>query len=115
MAHRSTLMRQLLQRIPRHVFEHLVDSHALQGPNPRKFSYWSHLGAMLFGQWSARKSLWDLVFRINRQVRKCYHLGLTLVKRSSLADANQQRPAVIFKKTYYKQPCALPRPARRCR
>ena len=27
-----------------------VDSHAWQGPTPRKFTYWSHLGAMLFGQ-----------------------------------------------------------------
>ena len=88
--------------MPRHVFDHLVDSHAWQGPNPRKFTYWSHLGVMLFSQWSARKSLRDLVFSVNRQVRKCYHLGLTAVKRSTLADANQQRPAVIFEKTYYK-------------
>ncbi len=102
MAHCSTLMGQLLQLIPRHVFEHLVDSHAWQGPNPRKFTYWSHLGAMLFGQWSARKSLRDLVFSVNRQVRKLYHLGLSTVRRSTLADANQQRPAVIFEKTYYK-------------
>ena len=102
MAHYSTLMGQLLQLIPRHVFDHLVDSHAWQGPKPRKFSYWSHLGAMLFGQWSARKSLRDLVFSLNRHVRKFYHLGLAGVKRSTLADANQQRPAVIFEKTYYK-------------
>jgi len=102
MAHCSTLMGQLLQLIPRHVFDHLVDSHAWQGPNPRKFTYWSHLGAMLFGQWSARKSLRDLVFSLNRQVRKFYHLGLAAVPRSTLADANQQRPAVIFEKTYYK-------------
>ena len=102
MAHCSTLMGQLLQLIPRHVFDHLVDSHAWQGPKPRKFSYWSHLGAMLFGQWSARKSLRDLVFSLNRHVRKFYHLGLAGVKRSTLADANQQRPAVIFEKTYYK-------------
>ncbi|MBI4961645.1 MAG: DUF4372 domain-containing protein [Desulfomonile tiedjei] len=57
MAHCSTLMGQLLQLIPRHVFHHLVDTHAWQGPDVRKFSYWSHLTAMLFGQWSARKSL----------------------------------------------------------
>jgi len=57
---------------------------------------------MLFGQWSARKSLRDLVFSINRQARKLYHLGLSEVKRSTLADANQLRPAVIFEKTYYK-------------
>jgi IS4 transposase len=102
MAHCSTLMGQLLQLIPRHVFDHLVDSHAWQGPNPRKFTYWSHLGAMLFGQWSGRKSLRDLVFSVNRQVHKLYHLGLSKVKRSTLADANTQRPAVIFEKTYYK-------------
>jgi Transposase DDE domain/Domain of unknown function (DUF4372) len=102
MAHCSTLMGQLLQLIPRHVFDHLVDSQAWQGPNPRKFTYWSHLTAMLFGQWSARKSLRDVVFSINRQAHKFYHLGLSEVKRSTLADANQQRPAVIFEKTYYQ-------------
>ncbi len=102
MAHCSTLMGQLLQLLPRHVFDHLVDTHAWQGPEVRKFTYWSHLTAMLFGQWSARQSLRDLVFSLNRQARKFYHLGLTAVKRSTLADANQQRPAVIFEMTYYK-------------
>jgi hypothetical protein len=41
MTHCSTLMGQLLQLLPRRVFDHLVDSHAWQGPNPRKFTYWS--------------------------------------------------------------------------
>ena len=58
-----------------------VDSHAWQGPNPQKFTYWSHLGAMLLGQWSARKSLLDLVFSVNRQVSKYCHRGLAVVKR----------------------------------
>ena len=57
---------------------------------------------ILFGQWSARKSLRDVVFSINRQARKLYHLGLSKVSRSTLSDANQLRPAVIFEKTYYK-------------
>ena len=47
---------------------------------------------MLFGQWSGRKSLRELVFSLNRQVRKCYRLGLTAVMPSILADANKQRP-----------------------
>jgi len=102
MAHHSTLMGQLLQLIPRHVFDHLVETHAWQGPDVRKFSYWSHLVTMLFGQWSARKSLRDVVFSINRQARKLYHLGLSKVRRSTLSDANRERPAVIFEKTYYK-------------
>lgn len=102
MAHYSTLMGQLLQLIPRHVFDHLVERHQWQGPKPRKFSYWAHLAAMLFGQWSTRRSLRDLVFSLNRHARKFYHLGLARVTRSTLADANEQRPAVIFEKTYYK-------------
>ncbi len=36
MAHCSTFIGQLLQLIPRHVFDHLVDSYGWQGPNPRK-------------------------------------------------------------------------------
>ena len=102
MAYCSTLMGQLLQLIPRHVFDHLVDRLGWQGPKPRKFTYWSHLAAMLFGQSSTRKSLQDLVFSLNRHARKFYHLGMALVKRSTLADANEQRLAVIFEKTYYK-------------
>ncbi len=101
MAHVSTLMGQLLQLIPRHVFDQLVDSHAWQGPKPRKFTYWSHLAAMLFGQWSARKSLRDVVFSVNRQARN-FTSACPSHKRSTLADANQQRPAIIFEKTYYR-------------
>jgi Domain of unknown function (DUF4372) len=74
----------------------------LAGAAPPKIHLLVAPWAMLFGQWSARKSLRNLVFSVNRQVRKCYHLGLSVVKRSTLADANQQRPAVIFEKTYYK-------------
>lgn len=57
---------------------------------------------MLFGQRSARKSLRELVFSINRQAHKLCHLGLSKVRRSTLSDANKLRPAVIFEKTYYK-------------
>jgi putative transposase len=99
MAHFNTLMGQLLQLIPRHVFEHVVDRHVWKGPRPRKFSYWSQLGTMLYAQFSGRKSLRDLVFSLNRQTHKLYHLGFTEVKRTTLADANEQRPAVIFEET----------------
>jgi hypothetical protein len=57
---------------------------------------------MLYAQWSGRKSLRDLVFSLNRQTQKLYHLGCTEVKRSTLADANEQRPAEIFEKTYHR-------------
>ena len=102
MAHSNTVLGQMLQLIPRHVFEHQVETHGWRGPTPRKFSYWSQLVAMLYAQWSGRKSLRDLVFSLGSHRRKLYHLGLAPAKRSTLAEANEKRPALIFQKTYGK-------------
>jgi len=102
MAHNNTILGQMLQLLPRHVFEHQVETHAWQGPKPRKLSYWSQLVAMLFAQLSGKKSLRDLVFSLGRHPRKLYHLGLASVKRSTLAEANERRPARIFAQTYFK-------------
>jgi len=102
MAHNNTVLGQMLQLIPRHVFEHQVETHSWQGPKPRKLSYWSQLVALLYAQLSGKKSLRDLVFSLGRHRPKLYHLGLAPVKRSTLADANEQRPARVFAQTYFK-------------
>ncbi|MDO9070034.1 MAG: IS4 family transposase [Deltaproteobacteria bacterium] len=102
MAPKNTVLSQMLQLLPRQVFEHQVETHSWQGPTPRKLSYWSQLVAMLYAQLSAKKSLRDLVFSLGRHHQKLYHLGLAPVKRSTLADANEQRPAQVFTQTYFK-------------
>jgi hypothetical protein len=102
MAHNNTVLGNMLQLLPRHVFEHQVETHAWQGPQPRKLSYWSQLVAMLYAQLSGKKSLRDLVFSLGRHLPKLYHLGLNPVKRSTLGDANEQRPARVFSETYFK-------------
>lgn len=102
MAHNNTVLGQMLQLLPRHVFEHQVETHSWQGPKPRKLSYWSQLVAMLYAQLSGKKSLRDLVFSLGRHLHKLYHLGLAPVKRSTLADANELRPARVFAQTYFK-------------
>lgn len=102
MAHNNTVLSQMLQLLPRHVFEHQVETHSWQGPKPRKLSYWSQLVAMLYAQLSGKKSLRDLVFSLGRHLHKLYHLGLAPVKRSTLADANELRPARVFSQTYFK-------------
>jgi len=102
MAHNNTVLGHMLQLLPRHIFEHQVETHSWQGPQPRKLSYWSQLVAMLYAQLSGKKSLRDLVFSLERHRGKLYHLGLSPAKRSTLADANEQRPALIFQKTYEK-------------
>ncbi len=75
MAHFNTILGQMLQLVPRHIFDHIVDTHSWEGPKPRKFSYWSQFVAMLYAQFSSRKSLRDLVFSLNQQSNKLYHLG----------------------------------------
>ena len=101
MAHNNTVLGQMLQLLPRHVFEHRVETHSWQGPQPRKFSYWSQLVAMIYAQLGGKKSLRDLVFSLGRHPKKLYHLGLGPIKRSTLADANEQRPACIFAQTSF--------------
>ena len=54
MAHLDTILGQMLQLVPRHVFEHIVATHSWAGPKPRTFSYWSQFGAMLCAQLSSR-------------------------------------------------------------
>jgi hypothetical protein len=102
MAHNNTVLGNMLQLLPRHIFDHQVETHSWQGPRPRKLSYWSQLVAMLYAQLSGKKSLRDLVFSLGRHHQKLYHLGLNPVKRSTLADANEQRPARVFSETYFK-------------
>jgi hypothetical protein len=102
MAHHNTILGQMLQLVPRHVFDHIVDYHSWQSPRPRKLSYWSQLIAMIYAQLSSRKSLRDIEFSLQRHSKKLYHLGFSEVKRSTLADANEHRPAIIFEKVYHK-------------
>jgi hypothetical protein len=47
MAHHNTVLGNMLQFLPRHVFARQVETHGWQGPTPRKLSYWSQLVAML--------------------------------------------------------------------
>jgi hypothetical protein len=47
MAHVNTILSQMLQLLPRHVFENIVETHAWQEPKPRKLTYWAQFVAML--------------------------------------------------------------------
>ncbi len=42
------------------------------------------------------------MFSLNQQAPKLYHLGQDEVCRSTMADANEQRPAIIFEQTYHQ-------------
>ena len=62
---------------------------------------WKHLIIMLFGVLKHFDSLRELEFGMKAETMKLSHLGLDyVVRRSTLAEANQRRPQEFFAKVY---------------
>jgi Domain of unknown function (DUF4372) len=51
-----------------------------------------HLIALLYGQFSGATSLREIVTGLESHETRLYHLGAAPVKRSTMSDANSQRP-----------------------
>lgn len=100
MKHTNIIFHQLLKSLPRQRFQDAVDRH--QGDKRiRTLSCWDQLVALLFAQLTGRQSLRDLVDCFNSQKNCHYHLGTRTISRSSLSDANKNRPSEIFLETFY--------------
>lgn len=87
---------QLMLLVNRYEFKKCVDRY--QGNHRiRAFTCWHQFLCMSFGQLTNRESLRDVVNCLNAHHNKLYHIGLTKgVKRSTLADANEQRDWRIY-------------------
>ena len=57
----------------------------------KQFNCWQQLIVLLFVQAKSLDSLRDTEVSLRSHYRKWYHLGLTIVARSTLADANNNR------------------------
>ncbi|MEI6297097.1 MAG: IS4 family transposase [bacterium] len=101
MSHYNTIMQQLLTLIPRHHFDKQVE--ALDADRYVKtFTTWNQFTALLYAQASGKLSLRDIQNGIAAQGAKLYHIGLPDgVKRSTLSDANKNRPCGVFEKLFY--------------
>jgi putative transposase len=100
MKHHNTVFHQLLKFLPRQRFQTMVDRH--QGDRKtRTLTCWDQMLALLFCQLSGRQSLLDLVDGFNSKRAHHYHLGTGVIRRSSLADANRDRPVAIFQETFF--------------
>lgn len=95
MQYQSTVFAQLLKALPRGRFERLAKVHAT-GRKKRSLDAWGHLVAMVFSQASGTRSLRDLTRVVERQDGVMAHLGLSGLKRTTLSDANRERPAALF-------------------
>ncbi len=96
MAYCNTLLSQTLALIPRHVFQKLENRHRT-GRSSRKFGFKEQFTVMAFIQLAARRSLRDALRCFVSAGRRLYHLGLRVIARSTVADANKSRPVDFFK------------------
>lgn len=95
MAHRNTILSQMLKYISRHEFQRCVKSH--RGDHRvRTLDCWTQLIAMLTGHVTQRKSLRDIESCLESAQAFRYHSGIGEVRRSTLADANESRSHQIF-------------------
>ena len=95
MRHQNTVCHALLKAVPRCRFERLVAQHR-GGYRERGFSFWSQFVTMVYAQLSGASSLRELVAALGSHGNLLYHLGLGGVRRSTIADANRDRPAGLF-------------------
>ena len=95
MRHETSVMGDMLKFIPWDRFDAIVDNHDADR-NVRTLSTKSQFIALLHGQLSGAVSLREIVTTMASHEARLYHLGATAPKRSTLADANAQRPAEVF-------------------
>lgn len=101
MAHNNTVMHQMLQLIPRHEFDTIVKKQA-GNRYVKKFTCWHQLITLLYAQASGKESLREIEQGLQANQSKLYHLGLPAIKKSTLADANQNRSSSMFETLFYK-------------
>ena len=96
----NTVFSQLLQIISQYRFKKCVNR--FEGDKyTKRFNCWQQLIVLLFAQSKGLDSLRDIEVSMRSHYRKWYHLGLTSVAKSTLADANNNRSSDIFRDVFY--------------
>lgn len=95
MRHHNSVFHGLLKHFPWSEFERRVEAHGADA-RVRRLSTKSQLLALLYGQFSGASSLREIEAGLQSQAVRLYHLGAKPARRSTLADANAQRPAALF-------------------
>ncbi|MFH1830462.1 MAG: IS4 family transposase, partial [Pseudomonadota bacterium] len=111
MAHINTTMNQILKYIPRHDFESSV--RCFNGDKKaRHLKCWGQFVSMLYAQLTQRKSLRDLWSSLRSISNHLYHWGTNSFHFSTLARANENKPADIYEDFFqklYKRILSVPR------
>lgn len=95
MRHQNSVFHSLLKHVPWAVFDRLVETHDADA-RVRRLTTKSQFVALLYGQLAGASSLREIVTGLESHARRLYHLGAEKVRRSTLSDANAQRPVAVY-------------------
>jgi transposase len=95
MLHQNSVFHSLLKHVPWHKLDQSVEKQGADRLS-RKLSTKRHFIALLYGQFSGATSLREIVTGMASHETRLYHLGAAPVKRSTLSDANTERPWQVF-------------------
>jgi len=95
MRHYNSVFHQLLKHLPWDDFDRLARAHRADA-RARRLTSKSQFLAMLYGQLAGAASLREIVSGIQSHAARLYHLGAQPPRRSTLADANHDRPSALF-------------------
>jgi len=93
--HHNSVFHSVLKFVPWDKLDDAVERHGARGC-ARSFSFKSQLIALLYGQLQGAASLRDIETGLSSQADRLYHLGGEPARRSSLAEANHDRPPEVF-------------------
>lgn len=116
MIHGTPMLGQGLKLIPRAHLESLDKTYSTGRPS-RVLSRWSQFGALVFAPLAGRHSLRDVVTAMASPSEALAPLGVSPPKRSTLAEANERRPAALYQSllaTLYAR-CQAVAPGHGCR
>jgi hypothetical protein len=95
MRHQNSVFHAVLQHVPWHKFDRLVEAHGAD-TRVRRLTTKGQFVALLYGQLSGASSLREIVTGLASHAARLYHLGGATVRRSTLSDANTLRPSAVF-------------------
>jgi putative transposase len=95
----DSIFGHILKPISRRRFDAVVARHDADAYD-KAFKSWDHLTLLIFAQLSGISGLRDLEVAWNANANQHYHLGVGMIARSTVSDANARRPLAVFTETF---------------
>jgi len=92
---RITNFQEIMKGMPRCSLDAIVSKHNAN-KYTKQFGYWQHAVAMIYAQLNSALRLRELQAGFHGHIAHHYHLDVSVIKKSTLADVNRQRKNAVF-------------------